>query len=95
MAAASAVLSQFATGASTYPHCWPDAVNLTTEAILNPVRLLGHRQLTDAYLLTLAVHNGGQFVALDGLMFCSSPAPRAKAASMLNSRATNFERTKF
>jgi hypothetical protein len=52
--------------ASAHHHFWPDAVSLTDEAILNPAHLLSHRQLTDAYLLALAVHNGGQFVTLDG-----------------------------
>ncbi len=28
-------------------------------------RLLGHRQVTDLYLLTLAVRNGGHFVTFD------------------------------
>jgi len=52
--------------ASTHHHFWPDAVSLTDERILNPLHLLGHRQLTDAYLLALAIHNGAQFVTLDG-----------------------------
>jgi len=30
------------------------------DAILNSTHLLGHRQRTDAYLLALSVHNGGQ-----------------------------------
>ncbi|MEX1167157.1 MAG: TA system VapC family ribonuclease toxin [Hydrogenophaga sp.] len=52
--------------ASAHHHFWPDAVSLTDGAILNPSHLLGHRQLTDAYLLALAVHRRGQFVTLDG-----------------------------
>jgi toxin-antitoxin system PIN domain toxin len=63
----SQVLAQVKTlCASAHHHFWPDAVSLTDGAILNPLHLLGHRQLTDAYLLALAVHNGGQFVTLDG-----------------------------
>ncbi len=34
--------------------------------LLNPAHLLGHRQLTDAYLLALAVHRQGRLVTLDG-----------------------------
>lgn len=45
---------------------WPDVVSLVQEGTLNPAHLLGHRQLTDAYLLALAVHHQGQFVTLDG-----------------------------
>lgn len=45
---------------------WPDAVSLVDPGVLNPRHVLGHRQLTDAYLLALAVHQGGRFVTLDG-----------------------------
>jgi toxin-antitoxin system PIN domain toxin len=63
----SQVLAQIKTlCASAEHHFWPDAVSLTDDAIFNPAHLLGHRQLTDAYLLALAVHNGGQLVTLDG-----------------------------
>ena len=47
---------------SRHHHFWPDAVSLADDAILNPLYLLGHRRLTDAYMLAVAVHNGGQFV---------------------------------
>ncbi len=63
----SQVLAQVrALCASAEHHFWPDAISLTDERLLNPAHLLGHRQLTDAYLLALAVHHGGQFVTLDG-----------------------------
>lgn len=63
----SQVLAQVKTlCASAEHHFWPDAISLTDERLLNPTHLLGHRQLTDAYLLALAVHQGGQFVTLDG-----------------------------
>lgn len=52
--------------ASPHHHFWPDAVSLVQAGTLNPAHLLGHRQLTDAYLLALAVHHQGQFVTLDG-----------------------------
>jgi toxin-antitoxin system PIN domain toxin len=45
---------------------WPDAVSLVQTGTLNPAHLLGHRQLTDAYLLALAVHHRGCLVTLDG-----------------------------
>lgn len=45
---------------------WPDAVSLVQAGTLNPAHLLGHRQLTDAYLLALAVHHRGCLVTLDG-----------------------------
>lgn len=52
--------------ASPQHHFWPDGVSLVQAGTLNPAHLLGHRQLTDAYLLALAVHHQGQFVTLDG-----------------------------
>lgn len=52
--------------ASAHHHFWADAVSLVQPGTLNPAHLLGHCQLTDAYLLALAVHHQGQFVTLDG-----------------------------
>lgn len=52
--------------ASAHHHFWVDAVSLVQPGTLNPAHLLGHRQLTDAYLLALAVHHQGRFVTLDG-----------------------------
>jgi predicted nucleic acid-binding protein len=44
---------------------WKDDISLLDTHI--PASLLvGHRQITDAYLLGLAIHHGGQFVTLDG-----------------------------
>lgn len=63
----SQVLAQVqAMCAGAHHRFWPDAVSLVAPGTLNPAHLLGHRQLTDAYLLALAVQNRGQFVTLDG-----------------------------
>lgn len=63
----SQVLAQVRALCATPHHrFWPDAVSLVQEGTLNPSHLLGHRQLTDAYLLALAVHHQGQFITLDG-----------------------------
>lgn len=43
---------------------WPCGLALTSD-VLNTLHLLGHRQITDAYLLALAVHHGGRLVSLD------------------------------
>jgi hypothetical protein len=45
---------------------WPDVVSLVQVGTINPAHLLGHRQLTDAYLLALAVHHRGCLVTIDG-----------------------------
>lgn len=44
---------------------WPDDVSLLAEGRLDWSRVLGHRQVTDAYLLALAVRHGGRLVTFD------------------------------
>ena len=44
---------------------WPDDVSLLDPAIVDTARILGHRQLTDVYLLALATRHGGRLVTLD------------------------------
>ncbi len=41
---------------------WPDDISLLDACRLTPNRVHGHKQLTDLYLLALAVHHGGCFV---------------------------------
>jgi len=44
---------------------WPDDLNVVSDPVLDWRVVLGSRQLTDAYLLALAVRRGGRFVTLD------------------------------
>lgn len=44
---------------------WPDDVSLLDDAVLDGARLLGPRQVTDLYLLALAVSRKGRFVSFD------------------------------
>jgi len=44
---------------------WPDDVSILNTQLFDHSRLLGHGQITDAYLLALAVKHGGRFVTLD------------------------------
>ena len=44
---------------------WPDDVSLLDEAIVDPTRVHGPKQLTDVYLLALAVSHGGRLVTFD------------------------------
>lgn len=44
---------------------WPDSLSLRTESRINWSRVLGHNQITDVYLLALAVANRGCLVSLD------------------------------
>ena len=44
---------------------WPDDISLLEEAFIDANKLLSPRQLTDAYLLALAVKHGGRLITLD------------------------------
>ena len=53
--------------ATRNPHheFWADDVSLLDPRIADASRIHGPRQLTDLYLLALAVHRGGRFVTFD------------------------------
>ncbi|MDZ7749045.1 MAG: TA system VapC family ribonuclease toxin [Halofilum sp. (in: g-proteobacteria)] len=44
---------------------WPADVSLLDRARFDWSHILGHRQVSDVYLLQLAVHNSGRFVTFD------------------------------
>ena len=44
---------------------WPDDLDFSQEGAIPTELLVGHRQVTDAYLLGLACHRGGTLVTLD------------------------------
>ena len=44
---------------------WPDSVSLRSDGAVNWSRVLGHSQITDVYLLALAVANHGCLATLD------------------------------
>ena len=44
---------------------WPDGVSVLSTATINWDLLIGPKQLTDIYLLALAVRNNGRFVTFD------------------------------
>ena len=45
---------------------WPDDLGITDATIFRHGQFVGHRQITDAYLLGLAVRNGGRLLTDDG-----------------------------
>ncbi|MGA8159545.1 MAG: TA system VapC family ribonuclease toxin, partial [Acidobacteriaceae bacterium] len=59
---------------------WPDNLDLSTSLELCGVRLQGHRQITDAYLLGLALHHGAHLVTLDASVAALLP-PSARTAT--------------
>ena len=44
---------------------WPEQISLLKKGLIRWERMLGHRQITDSYLLALAVTHGGRFVSFD------------------------------
>jgi toxin-antitoxin system PIN domain toxin len=46
-------------------HFWADNIALPEVFQSLGIRLLGHRQVTDAYLLALAIHNHGRLATFD------------------------------
>lgn len=62
----NAVASRLASAAQTDFHeFWPDDLSILDTRLFNAARWLSSRQVTDAYLLALAVKHGGRFVTLD------------------------------
>jgi toxin-antitoxin system PIN domain toxin len=51
--------------AGTRHEFWPDDISLLDARVADAARIHGPRQLTDLYLLALAVRRGGQFVTFD------------------------------
>ncbi len=53
--------------ATATPHhsFWPDSFSLLEEGVTQWNAVLGSRQVTDIYLLALAVRHGGRFVTFD------------------------------
>ena len=44
---------------------WPDSISLLDSQVADAGRIHGPRQITDVYLLALAVRHGGRFVTFD------------------------------
>lgn len=62
----SALLAMFRRSFADPSHAfWPDDVSLVDSNVFDSQRIHGHRQVTDVYLLGLAVAHGGRFVTLD------------------------------
>jgi uncharacterized protein len=51
--------------AASEHHFWPDDISFRNRAQFHFDAVRGYRQLTDVYLLALAVQHGGRFVTLD------------------------------
>jgi hypothetical protein len=51
--------------ATRYHEFWPDDVSIVERSAIDVTRIHGPKQLTDVYLLALAVRRGGRFVTFD------------------------------
>lgn len=61
------VANRLAEATGTRHHAfWPDDVSLLDATLIDPSRIHGPRQITDVYLLALAIAHGGRFVTFDG-----------------------------
>jgi toxin-antitoxin system PIN domain toxin len=61
-----AVMERLAQASASSVHeFWPDDVSLLDAGVADSARIHGPRQLTDLYLLALAVRHDGQFITFD------------------------------
>lgn len=51
--------------ATDHHRFWPDDVSLLDPRVADWEQVIGHKQITDAYLLALAVKRNGRFVTFD------------------------------
>jgi toxin-antitoxin system PIN domain toxin len=61
---------------------WPADLSWRETATLFGSRIIGHRQVSDAYLLALAIHRGGSLATLDRAVPALLPAGSRHAASI-------------
>jgi len=52
--------------ATSYHEFWPDDLSILNQTVINNARIHGPKQVTDVYLLDLAVKRAGRFVTFDG-----------------------------
>lgn len=76
------ILDRLAAATATDLHeFWADDVSLLDDRLFDPARILGPRQITDLYLLALAVRHGGRLVTFDAAI--SLPAVRGATSRHL------------
>ena len=75
----SAVMQRLGEATASPVHAfWPDDISLLDQKIVNASRVHGPRQLTDVYLLALAVRHGGKFVTFDAAVSLETVRGAAK-----------------
>ena len=61
---------------------WPDETPLAEAVAFAGVRLMGHQQVTDAYLLGLAIRRGGMLATLDQRIAAPTEARSAERKAL-------------
>lgn len=70
--------------ATTHHEFWPAAISVLDGRRIERRHVLGHRQVTDVYLLATAVDHGGRFVTFDrGLSAGAVPAATSEQLVVL------------
>jgi predicted nucleic acid-binding protein len=67
-------------------HFWADSIPVSDACVESLPRLSGFKQLTDAYLLGLAIHKKGRLLTLDRRMLAltADESPARKALVILD-----------
>ena len=63
---------------------WGDEISLVASDLVDPVRLTTSHQITDAYLLALAVSRGGKLATLDRRLVASAVKGGAEALHIIS-----------
>lgn len=66
---------------------WSDSISLLSSPLVDLTRLANHGQITDTYLLALAVHNGGRLATFDRRLSPSAVRGGADALHVIRSPA--------
>ena len=64
-------------------HFWPDDISLLDTQRVDISRVLTHGQVTDSYLLALAVAHGGRLASMDRRLVVSAVAGGAKGLALI------------
>lgn len=62
---------------------WADDLSVVDDRLINPALLTSHNQITDTYLLALAVKNGGRLATFDSRLRTDAVRGGAEALSVI------------
>ena len=62
---------------------WPDDLSWSGNTVIQGDQVLGHGQITDTYLLALAVHHQGRLISLDGRLSAAAVSGGRQALCLI------------